>query len=284
MQTVLDPSVLKRDCVLKSNPKFAKLLGPAQSGQLELKNRMVLAAMGLNYASEDGYISEREKEFYGERARGGVGTIILGVGCVDLVGKLMTHQICIYDDKFIPGLTEMAETIQRHGAKALIQLQHGGRYSRPERNGGHQPVAPSPILMPGVVPGREQPGELTVEEIAQLAERFAEAAEQAKRVVVVGGGPAGMEAARMAALKGHQVTLYEKGRRLGGSLQYASVLSRENEQLLTYLVAQTKKLPVEIKLGEEVAPGLIEGMNPDTTTLAVGPNLVPPQIPGGGSA
>ena len=489
---------------MNGNSRFRKLLEPCQIGQLKLRNRLVMAAMGLNYASEDGFITQRQKDFYEERAKGGVSTIVLGVGLVDLVGKLITHQICIYDDRFIPGLADLAATIQQHGARVLIQLQHGGRYSRPERNGGHQPVAPSAILQPGVLPGRETPRELTVKEIGELVQRFADGAERAKkagldgveihaghgyliaqflsghsnkrrdeyggnlenrsrflleiikavrervgrdypvwcridgrefglengitpedgrelaqmiaeagvdainvsgyggdigvnftraplaydpgslvplaegvkkvvnvpviavgrispelgekvlregkadliamaraliadpelpnklasgnvedirpcincytcihqifmsdsmycavnaaagregefkldqspkpkRVLVAGGGSAGMEAARVAALRGHRVTICEKARRLGGSLFFASVLSRENEEFLRYLATQVKKLPIEVKFGAEVTPVMIEGINPDATVLALGPTLDPPRIPG----
>jgi len=160
--------------------KFKQLLSPVQIGQLRLKNRIVMPGMGLNYATNDGYITEREKAFYKERAAGGVGTIILGIGCVDLVGKLIPNQICIYDERFIPGLADIVETIHQHGAKALIQLQHGGRLSRRERNGGHQPVAPSPIMQPGVLPGREEPRELSEGEIKDIVNRFAEGAGRAK--------------------------------------------------------------------------------------------------------
>ncbi|NQT48913.1 MAG: FAD-dependent oxidoreductase, partial [Chloroflexi bacterium] len=107
-----------------------------------------------------------------------------------------------------------------------------------------------------------------------------EAPQRAKKVVVVGSGPGGMEAARIAASRGHQVALYEKGHRLGGSLTFASVLSKENEAFLNYLITQVKKLPIEIRQREEVTPGFIEIMNPDTAILAVGPMLVPPAIPG----
>ena len=106
-------------------------------------------------------------------------------------------------------------------------------------------------------------------------------AERAKKVMVVGGGPAGMEAARVAALRGHQVTLYEKGRRLGGSLIFATTVHSDNEDFLNYLLTQVNKLPIEVKLRQEVTPELIEDIKPEVAILALGPDLVAPQIPGG---
>jgi 2,4-dienoyl-CoA reductase (NADPH2) len=105
-------------------------------------------------------------------------------------------------------------------------------------------------------------------------------ARRAKKVVIVGGGPAGMEAARVAALRGHQVTLYEKQRRLGGSLIFASTVHIDNEDFLKYLLTQMKKLPIEVKLRQDVTPALIEEIKPDVVILALGPDLVAPQIRG----
>jgi len=101
---------------------------------------------------------------------------------------------------------------------------------------------------------------------------------QAKRVVVIGGGPAGMEAARVAALRGHRVTLFEKGRYLGGSLVFAAIVNSDMEELLKWMVTQVRKLPIDIKLGSEVEPGLIERVNPDVIIVAAGPTFVLPQI------
>jgi 2,4-dienoyl-CoA reductase-like NADH-dependent reductase (Old Yellow Enzyme family)/thioredoxin reductase len=106
-------------------------------------------------------------------------------------------------------------------------------------------------------------------------------ADKPKNVAIVGSGPAGMEAARVAALRGHHVTLYEKNRRLGGSLVFASVVSADNEGLLDWMIGQMKKLPVNIKMGVEVSAESIMAAKPDVTIVAVGPNIAPPQIPGG---
>ena len=107
-----------------------------------------------------------------------------------------------------------------------------------------------------------------------------EPVQKPKRVMIVGGGPAGVEAARIAALRGHDVTLFEKSRRLGGSAVFASILTRDNEKLVDYLVSQIRKLGVKVRLGLEVSPELVQGMNPDVAILAVGPALAAPQITG----
>ena len=109
-------------------------------------------------------------------------------------------------------------------------------------------------------------------------------AEKVKRVVVVGGGPAGMEAARVAASRGHQVLLCEKAHRLGGALPTAAFvkgLEIENlPALIHYLENQMIKLGVKIRTGEEFKLSLIDKAKPDVVILATGgiPSL--PKIPG----
>ncbi|MDM8000570.1 MAG: FAD-dependent oxidoreductase [Dehalococcoidia bacterium] len=112
------------------------------------------------------------------------------------------------------------------------------------------------------------------------AEFAIKAAAKPKNVAVIGSGPAGMEAARIAALRGHRVTLYERNRRLGGSLVFASVVNADNEGLLDYMTRQMKKLPINIRTGAEVSADSIAAARPDVVIVAVGPNIAPPQIPG----
>jgi len=101
-----------------------------------------------------------------------------------------------------------------------------------------------------------------------------------KRVLVVGGGTSGMEAARIAALRGHQVTLCEKSERLGGTLWFASLVYEPNGQLLDYLEAQVRKLPIDLRLGQEVTPSVVQQLRPDVILVAVGARRERPPIPG----
>ena len=156
------------------NPQFSKLFQPGQIGRMELRNRIVMPAMLTALSSNDGYVTQRLKNFHEARARGGVGLIIVETSYVHSSGHNSPIQLSISDDKFIPGLSELAQVIQRHGAKAAIQLSHGGRRA-PSKFTGVQPIAPSPIPCPGY----EMPKEVTVEEIAGVVEYFAEAARRA---------------------------------------------------------------------------------------------------------
>jgi len=93
-----------------------------------------------------------------------------------------------------------------------------------------------------------------------------------KKVMVIGGGPAGMETARIASLRGHAVTLYDKGKELGGQLLLAAAPPGKGRLLWIrdYLATQLEKQGVNIKLGVEVTPELIEKESPDAVVLAAG--------------
>jgi 2,4-dienoyl-CoA reductase (NADPH2) len=109
-------------------------------------------------------------------------------------------------------------------------------------------------------------------------------AERKKRVMVVGGGPAGMEAARVTALRGHEVTVYEKEHTLGGLLPLAALVKGvEREDLLSivrYLRTQLDKLGVTIKLGTEVDKSLVDAIKPDVLVVAAGGIHNVPELPG----
>ena len=107
-------------------------------------------------------------------------------------------------------------------------------------------------------------------------------ADEKKSVVIVGGGPGGMEAARVAALRGHKVTLVEKGYELGGNLIAAAVpeFKYEYRRLIDYYVTQLRKLGVSTKLGIEATAELVLSMSPDVVFIATGSRPLVPNIPG----
>ncbi len=509
---------------MEVNPRYRKLFEPGRIGTMELKNRIVEAAMGTSLEREDGFVDDRIKDFYEERAKGGVGLIVMGVGAIDHPdGKVLPGQLGLSDDKFIPGLREMADAIHRHDTRLAIQLQRGGKLSTEDMCHGLQPKSSSCSALPVQeamqdmasveiprmmarytrMPAKLETVELTLAEIRDVVAKFGEAARRAKdagidgveihaghgyllseflsgacnrrtdeyggslenrarivleviaavrdrvgtdypvwirmdgrefgiaggittkearklaklfeaagvdainvsgyggirggfydaplcyprgnlvslaagikksvsvpvmavgridaalgerilrkgkadfiamaralladpeyprkisegreddirpcimcyhcvsqafwgepvfcsvnaaagkeaelaikpaakpkKVLVIGGGPAGMEAARVAALRGHSVTLCEKGRRLGGSLFYASIANADNEGFMNYLIRQMKKLSVEVRLKTDATPDLINEIKPDAIIVASGGSVAIPEIPG----
>jgi len=110
------------------------------------------------------------------------------------------------------------------------------------------------------------------------------AATERKRVLVIGGGPAGIEAAMIAALRGHEVTLCERGPRLGGSLVLAAITNRRMGNVVKYLERQVRKLPVELRLSTDVTPALLDEIKPDVVVLASGGMAPVLEVPGGSGA
>lgn len=105
-------------------------------------------------------------------------------------------------------------------------------------------------------------------------------AEHSKHVVVIGGGPAGMEAARVACERGHRVTLLERQRRLGGSLFLASTVHSENQRFLDYLLREMQRLPIDIRLGSAATVEAVRALAPDEVIVATGAVLKLPELPG----
>lgn len=148
---------------------------PFQIGEMELKNRIMMAPMVTQYASKKGYATKRIKNYYEARARGGSALVIVEGTYIHPRGQGLPNLLNISDDKFISGMSELVEVIHRHDTKAALQIYHCGRKTTSKLI-GVQPVAPSSLASPG----GEVPKELTIDEIAKIITDFAGAALRAK--------------------------------------------------------------------------------------------------------
>ncbi len=121
---------------------FTRLLSPGRIGNVELSNRVMLPAMDMNLC-EDGHFSPAEIAHYTARAAGGTGMIITGTGAVAWpVGGCSWHQPAFSDDKFIPTVKALADSIHAAGSKLCIQICHHGKTANCDTAEGR------PLLMP----------------------------------------------------------------------------------------------------------------------------------------
>mgnify|MGYP003326023165 FL=1 len=181
--------------------KHPLLASPASIGNLELKNRMIMAAMGSNFASEDGHTTDQLTAYYEERARGGIGLIILETSAITWpAGASMPNMIGFSKDEFIPSLQSLTQRIHQHGSKIAAQLNHSGKIAQEDVIAGRPIPVPSipksePSDMFGLLtqdeimnfikaggPDGKGPRyhELSISEIQQEVQHFVDAAKRAK--------------------------------------------------------------------------------------------------------
>lgn len=156
---------------------FDVLFQPIKIGNVEVKNRFVVPPMDTGLPNDDGTVNERTIAYYAARAKGGFGLIIIEYTHVNAKGKPMPHTLGVYDDKFIPGLTELAAECHKYGAKVFLQLHHAGRASNPMITGAPLESASAvgcPIM-------RTIPRELSTREVYDLIEEWGDAAVRAKK-------------------------------------------------------------------------------------------------------
>jgi len=152
-----------------------RLCEPGKIGNLEIRNRMVMAPMGVSLCEENGFAGESIRKYFEARAKGGVGLIIMGITAIDSEFRPPKH-LRIDSDEFIPGLYELFNAVHIHGAKIFPLLWHPGRQWK-----GEVAVAPSSIACRSFMYGdRVVPRELTTGEVEELVEKFGEGARRAQ--------------------------------------------------------------------------------------------------------
>jgi 2,4-dienoyl-CoA reductase-like NADH-dependent reductase (Old Yellow Enzyme family) len=203
-----------------------RLFSPGRIGPITLKNRVIMAPMTTRKADAEGYVTEDSIAYYRARAEGGVGLITVEMASPEKAGKHRHFELGIYDDRFLPGLKRLADTIHQYGAKASIQLGHGGGHTRIDIS-GEAPIAPSAIPH-SVQEGHTEvivPEEMTLARIAQTRDAFVAAARRA--------AAAGFDAVEIHGAHGYLLSQFlapaENRRRdaYGGSLENRARLALE---------------------------------------------------------
>lgn len=117
-------------------------------------------------------------------------------------------------------------------------------------------------------------------ELGHYDEGPLEPAATRRTIAVVGGGPGGMEAARVAASRGHRVTLFEKSPHLGGTARFSSLTTPMNAELVRYLSTELRELDVDVRLSTAVTSGLLREIDADEVIVATGARRERPDVPG----
>ncbi len=159
--------------------KISKLFEPIKIRNVTLKNRIVKTSQWFIYPEAEGFIGERIKKFYEAIAKGGVGLVIVEESvCEYPQGASNIPHIRLDDDKFIPGLKELAASIHKYDVPAFVQITHAGPAHYPFD--GQQPMAPSSIDPPSE-PSLAVAREMTRDEILRVIESYSQAALRVKK-------------------------------------------------------------------------------------------------------
>lgn len=150
---------------------------PLTIKRMTLRNRIVMPPMGSNFAKKDGTMGAEHRRYYEQRAKGGVGLIIVENACVDYpMGSNGTTQLRLDEDGYVPSLARLVDDVHQWGAAIAIQINHAGASAMASRIGG-QPVSASNIPNR---PGGEVPRPLSAHELRRIAIAYGLAARRAK--------------------------------------------------------------------------------------------------------
>jgi 2,4-dienoyl-CoA reductase-like NADH-dependent reductase (Old Yellow Enzyme family)/thioredoxin reductase len=260
--------------------RYPHLMSTGKIAGMELRNRIVLAAMGSNFASEDGYCTPRLNAYYEARAKGGAGLIILETSAACWPnGATMPNTVGFSKDEFIPGLTELADRVHRHGAKIAAQLNHGGKMAQEDTAAGRPIPIPSPlkkgssdmlkVLTPAEIgnfikavgPNGHGPQfyEMTESDIREIVEQFAGAALRAKTAgfdaIEIHAGHGYLLATFLSPATNHRTDQYggsreNRSRFLAEVIRAIRTATGENFPILVRIDAVEIRLPGGIELAD----------------------------------
>ena len=220
---------------------YKNLLSPIRIGGVEVKNRIVMSPMGDGYSTDDGDVAEEMIAYYSERAKNGVGLIIIGTTSVEHHEGTKPCQHSIYREGHLRGVKRLAEGLHRFDTRVFVQLCHAGRQGNVAAI-GHAPYAPSAVAMPGGI----TPQELTVEQIKKIEQNFIFAAGICKR--------AGMDGVELHSGNGYLLneflTPYVNKRtdEYGGSLENRTRMIRN---IITGIRETCGAFPISVRLSVE---------------------------------
>ena len=222
---------------------LALLLSPIKIKSLELANRVVMPPMGTNLGNPDGTVSEAHLAYIKRRARGGAGLIITEITSVHPSGSALPNELGAYEDRFIPGLKNIADAVHAAGSKVALQLHHAGRESFYLLQEG-KAIAPSAIrsLVFGLTPR-----EITLEEIQEIIAAFGAAALRAQE--------AGFDAIEVHGAHGYLLTQFLSALSNKRVDEYGGSLTNRSRFMIEVLQEVRRKVgedfPVSLRLSVE---------------------------------
>jgi dimethylglycine catabolism A len=223
------------------------LFDPGRIGLVTVPNRIVLPSMTTRSADFDGHVTDATIAYFRARAEGGVGLVTIEMSSPEKVGRHRYYELGMYDDRFLPGLARLAEAIHGAGAKASIQLGHGGGHTR-RAICGETPIAPSAVPHPVFEIDMETivPAAMSEARIEQTTQAFVAAAARAKA--------AGIDCVEIHAAHGYLISQFlcpeENLRtdRYGGSLENRA---RFGLDILSRVKQEVEGIGVIFRLGVE---------------------------------
>ncbi len=199
---------------------------PGRMGPLTLRNRIIMGPMGTNYGTTDGFSTERDKLYYGERAKGGAAMIITEAMVIQPGARNHTNSLCLFHDRYIPGLASVVEAIHEGGALAVGQINHRGALLKRSVL-GMEPVTASDWHNPNT---GEPARAVTLAEIEAIQRAFLDSARRLYR--------AGYDAVELHAANGYLFQQFLSPRinrredRYGGSIENRMRLLLETAVLI----------------------------------------------------
>ncbi|MCG2777612.1 MAG: FAD-dependent oxidoreductase [Desulfobacterales bacterium] len=226
------------------------LFSPFRIKNCEFKNRIVMPGLASFLFKNDGSITDRAIEHYRLRAAGGPAMVIMEACAVSPEGIVSPHQARIYDERFLEGLSKIAQTMKSEGTIPAIQIHHGGRQTS-ARVINQKPVAPSPLPCPSIR-GDVEP--LTIDGIQELVKKFGDAAARAVE--------AGFELIEMHGAHGYLINQFLsrfsniREDKYGGDLVGRTRFAREIVQEIRNRIGEDFPLSFKISAQEFVEDGL----------------------------
>lgn len=190
------------------------LFTPIKIGSMEVKNRLVVPAMGTNLAEHNGEAGQMLIDYYTKRAEGGFGLIITECTAVSREGRSLINECGMWDDSLIPGYRKLTDSVHGQGAKIVMQLRHCGRETQPVYTENKPIPAPSQVPCPSC---QTMPYAMPAKEVYEMVEKFSEAAYRAKK--------AGFDGVELHASHGYLIAQFLSGHankrtdEFGGSLK-----------------------------------------------------------------